>query len=107
MLAGRIAAFALTIAQPAAQQLPPMAADLQGTSAVACVKIARSGAVADAFILTSTGDPKKDAEWLQWVRQLHWDAAAPDDHSRDKWVPMGLAAGAPGPAAPSSCAPAS
>jgi hypothetical protein len=80
-------------AASASGELPALTPDLQGVSAVACVKISKGGAVSGAFLVSTTGDPERDRHLLQWIRQLHWPPAAPDEKLRDVWFPMPLAIG--------------
>jgi TonB family protein len=103
-------AAALLLAASAAwasDALPPPTPDLQGVSAIACVKISKDGAVSGAFLVSSTGNPETDRHLLQWVRQLHWPPAAPDEKLPDVWVPMPLAIGdgVKPPEGPQNCSP--
>jgi len=90
----------------ATQELPPLPPDLVDTAAVTCIRITQSGSVDGAFILTSTGDSARDTEVLDWVRQLHWPQAKPDEKLRSKWFPMPVSFGQAKPLPmPSSCSP--
>ncbi len=101
-----VAVWVFVSMRVAAQELPPVPSDLVDTSAVTCIRVSQSGAVEGAFILASTGDNARDAEVLEWVRQLHWPQAKPDEKLRDRWFPMPVAFGQARPAPiPSSCSP--
>src|ERR1700761_4554011 len=91
----------------AADGLPPLTPDLQGVSAIACVRIGTSGALTGAFLLSSTGSPDRDRHLLEWIKQLHWAPAAPGETLRNTWFPMPLAIGdgVKAPDAPTSCSP--
>jgi TonB family protein len=90
----------------AAQELPPVPSDLVDTSAVTCIRVSQSGSVEGSFILASTGDSARDAEVLEWVRQLHWPQAKPDEKLRGEWFPMPVSFGQAKPLPmPSSCSP--
>jgi hypothetical protein len=89
----------------AAAGLPPVPPELVNVAAVTCIRVDEAGAINGAFILRSTGDPAKDRALLGWVRQLHWDKAAPGE-KRGEWFPMPIAIGtAVPPEMPKSCAP--
>lgn len=88
----------------AAQELPPVPPDLVDTAAVICIRVSQSGSVDGEFILASTGDSARDAEVLEWVRQLHWPQAKPDEKLRGTWFPMPVSFGQAKPLSmPSSC----
>lgn len=90
----------------AAQSLPPIDPILLNTAAVTCIKIADSGAVSDAFIVTSAGSPERDRAVIEWVKQLRWGAAKPGDGSRNQWMPIPVAFGnVPAHPMPSHCEP--
>jgi TonB family protein len=90
----------------AAQELPALPADLVDTAAVTCIRVSQSGSVDGVFILASTGDGARDAEVLEWVRQLHWPPAKPDEKLRGTWFPMPVSFGQAKPLPmPSSCSP--
>jgi len=100
-------AVLLSSAASASDELPPLTPDLEGASAVACVRVGKAGAVTGAFLLGSTGDRERDRHLLQWIEQLHWPPAAPGETLRDTWFPMPVAIGegVKAPAAPQSCSP--
>ena len=99
--------LALLPATALAQELPPIPADLLNSTAVTCIKISRSGAVEQAFIVVSTGDKAKDVEVLDWVRHLHWpEATVENDKFRATWIPMPVAFGEVKPLPmPATCSP--
>jgi TonB family protein len=108
LITSTVAAILLeTYASSASDGLPPITPDLQGVSAVACVKISKGGSVSGAFLVGSTGDPERDRHLLQWIKQLHWRPAEPDEELRDTWFPMPLAIGdgVKAPDGPKSCSP--
>jgi hypothetical protein len=105
-----VCALGLLLANSAASasdELPPITPDLDGVSAVACVRIGQSGAITGAFLLSSTGDHQRDGHLLQWIQQLHWPPAAPGEKLRDTWFPMPVAIGNGAKALdpPESCSP--
>jgi len=106
---GLIATVVLLAARGASatDELPPLTLDLDGVSAVACVKISKASAVSGAFLLSSTGAPERDRRLLQWIRQLHWPPASPGEKLRDVWFPMPVAIGegVEAPEGPQSCSP--
>jgi hypothetical protein len=98
---------AIAAASAPAQSLPPISPDMLGKAAVACVKTAPDGTVADAFLIESTGDRTLDGEMIAWVRKLRWDPSESADSRAENWFPMVLAFGnTQPPRAPPTCAPA-
>jgi len=103
-IAALTAALALSGAA-AGQDAPPITERMVGTSAVVCIRIARTGAVSGAFIVVSTGKPEIDRDMEAWARQLHWPAAKPSDTDREVWFPMGVSFDGPPARKVDSCAP--
>jgi hypothetical protein len=87
--------------------LPPISPDLEGVSAVACVRFGDMGAVTDAFLEQSTGDAERDQRLLDWIRMLRWPSADPGEGLRDMWfpVPLAIGEGVKAPEAPKTCGP--
>ncbi len=89
-----------------AQGLPAVDPILMNTAAVTCIKITDDGTVADAFIVTSAGNSKRDRAVIAWVKKLRWGVAKTGDQSRNKWFPMPVGFGKfDAPEVPSDCKP--
>jgi len=98
------ASLALPVRPAMAQELPPIPATLLNRTGVVCISISKQGGVSGAYVLKSIGDPQADRDMLDWVRQLHWPVATPDEKLRDTWFPMPVAFGdAKAMDAPPSC----
>ncbi len=112
MMILRVASGALFLslllpAAASAQDFPTIPASLENAAGILCVRVTESGEVADAFVVTSTGDTARDNDMLAWVRRLRLPPAEPGKAKRDIWSPMPIAFGdARLPSSPKSCAPA-
>jgi hypothetical protein len=107
LLLGFLTALATSPAPAASSGLPPISPELEGASAVACVRIGDMGVITDAFLARSTGDAERDRRLLEWIRMLRWPAADPGAARRDMWfpVPMAIGDGVKAPEGPSTCTP--
>jgi len=100
-------ALALLVAATAARaELPPQPASLKDQAVLACVRMDAEGKVSGAYLMSSTGDAAKDADFLAWIRKLEWPKPGKRDKTVDQWLPMGLALGrGKAPPSPPSCPP--
>ena len=107
LLFGMMTALASGSGSGTTSGMPPISPDLEGAVAVACVKFGAGGAITDAFLSRSTGDPDRDKRLLEWIRRLRWPGADPGDAAREAWFPMPLAIGEglKAPEAPQTCGP--
>ena len=96
----------LALATAARAGLPPQPASLKDQAVVACVRMDAEGKVSGAYLLSSTGDAARDADFLAWIKQLTWPKPSKRDKTIDQWAPMGLALGkAKAPPSPKTCDP--
>ncbi len=97
MLTAQAGAFAYA-------ELPPQPASLKDQAVLACVRTDAEGKVSGAYLMSSTGDAAKDADFLAWIRKLEWPKPRKGDKSIDQWMPMGLALGkGKAPPSPKTC----
>jgi hypothetical protein len=101
------AAFTLLAAATAARaDLPPQPASIKDQAVLACVRMDAEGKVSGAYLLSSTGDAARDADFLGWIKQLKWAKPDKRDKTVDQWLPMGLALGkGKAPPSPKTCDP--
>jgi len=91
-------------ATAARAELPPQPASLKDQAVLACVRMDAEGKVSGAYLMSSTGDSARDADFLTWIRKLEWPKPGKHDKTVDKWLPMGLALGkGKAPPSPKSC----
>jgi hypothetical protein len=106
-LRGFIGGLALIGGATAARAaLPPEPASIQNQAVLACVRMDAEGKVSGAYLMSSTGDAARDADFLAWIKKLEWPKPSKRDKTVDQWLPMGLALGkAKAPPSPESCPP--
>jgi len=86
--------------------VPPQPASLKDQAVLACVRMDAEGKVSGAYLLSSTGDAARDADYLAWIKKLEWPRPPKYDKTIDQWLPMGLALGrSKAPPAPKTCDP--
>jgi hypothetical protein len=96
----------LSAAVTARAEVPPQPASIKDQAVLACVRMDAEGKVSGAYLLSSTGDAARDADYLAWIKQLTWPKPSRHDKTVDQWAPMGLALGkAKAPPAPKTCDP--
>jgi hypothetical protein len=101
-VAGALALLAAVSSARAA--LPPEPASIQNQAVLACVRVDAGGKVSGAYLMSSTGDAARDADFLARIKQLQWAKPDKRDKTIDQWLPMGLALGkAKAPPSPKSC----
>jgi hypothetical protein len=100
-------ALALAAAATAARaELPPQPASIKDQAVLACVRMDAEGKVSGAYLMSSTGDAARDADFLAWIKQLKWAKPEKRDRTIDQWLPMGLALGkGKAPPSPKTCDP--
>jgi len=105
--AAPVGAFLVLLTATAARaELPPQPASIKDQAVLACVRMNADGKVSGAYLLSSTGDAARDADYLTWIKKLEWPRPSKYDKTVDQWLPMGLALGrAKAPAAPKTCDP--
>jgi hypothetical protein len=96
----------LAIAGAARAELPPVPPSIADHAVLACVRMDAEGKVSGAYLLNSTGDLARDADYLAWIKKLEWSRPSKHDKTIDQWLPMGLALGkAKAPPSPKTCDP--
>src|SRR6185503_12712333 len=90
---GAAALALLTAATAARAELPPQPASLKDQAVLACVRMDAGGKVSGAYLMSSTGDAGRDADFLAWIKKLEWPKPGKHDKTVDQWLPMGLALG--------------
>ncbi len=92
----------------AQEVIPPPPPLPPNRSVVVCIKIANSGAVSGAFLVTSTGDPAYDRMVLNMAKQLRYPPTQPGDVAPSGWRPIPMTFETTRlPAMPATCQPAS
>jgi hypothetical protein len=96
----------LGLAAAARAEIPPQPASIKNQAVLACVRMDADGKVSGAYLMSSTGDAARDADYLAWIKKLEWPKPSKHDKSIDQWAPMGLALGkSKAPPAPKTCDP--
>ena len=87
-------------------EIPPQPASIKDQAVLACVRMDAEGKVSGAYLMSSTGDAARDADYLGWIKKLEWPKPSKRDKTVDQWMPMGLALGkSKAPPAPKTCDP--